>query len=374
VLKASPLPPGLAQPARDSIPEPVGEQHLVRQQGPVRELFLRGPGNTLVLVGRSIQHELNQLRWLRGQLAMTGLGVLAVGLAGGWFLSGRAFRPIASISSTAAAISAASLSRRIDVKEVDSELGKLASVLNSMFARLEEAFARQVRFTGDASHELRTPLAIIQTHAELALSRPRSPEEYQEALDACVRASRRMKGIVEALLTLARADSGKLELKCQRFDLGTLVCDTVALIEPLAAQKNISLSVSAPQVEMVADPTRLAQVLTNLVTNAIGYNHPGGKVWVTLETKEREAVLQVADTGCGIPEEDQAHVFERFYRADKARSREQGGSGLGLAISRSIVEAMGGSISFTTQLNEGTIFVVRLPLLGSQAEPQDTPS
>lgn len=362
VLKGSPLPAGLERPTRASSPQPIDENHLVRQHGPFRELYLRGPGNTLIVVGRSIQHELYQLGWLRWQLGITGLGVLALGLAGGWFLSSRAFRPIAAISSTAAAISASSLSRRIDVEEVDSELGKLASVLNSMFGRLEDAFARQVRFTADASHELRTPLAVIHSHAELALTRPRSPEEYQEALSTCVRASRRMKSLVDGLLTLARADSGKLELKCQCFDLAELVRETVGLVEPLAAQKSVTLSVDAQEMEIDADMPRLAQVITNLVTNAICYNHPGGEVRVTLKTEGKEALLSVADTGCGIPEEDRPHIFERFYRADKARTREQGGSGLGLAISQSIVETLGGSISFTSETNRGTTFVVRLPL------------
>ncbi len=361
-LKSSPLPDGLDRPSRASSPQSVEEQPLVRQQGTVRELFLRGPGNTLILVGRSIHHELKQLEWLRWQLAVTGLSVLGIGLAGGWLLSSRMFRPIAAISSTAARISASNLSQRIAVEEVDSELGKLAAVLNSMFGRLEEGFARQVRFTADASHELRTPLAVIHSHAELALSRPRTPEEYQETLRACVRASRRMKSIVEGLLTLARADSGKLELKCHRFDLAELVRETVALVEPLAEQKTISLEVETQEMVIVADRSRLAQVITNLVTNAIGYNRPGGEVRVSLKSEGQEAVLRVADTGCGIPEEDQPHVFERFFRADKARSRELGGSGLGLAISRSIVEALGGSITFTSELNQGTTFVVRLPM------------
>ncbi len=143
--------------------------------------------------------------------------------------------------------------------------------------------------------------------------------------------------------------------------------ETVGLLEPLATQKSVSLIVDAPEIELLADSTRLPQVITNLVTNAISYNRPGGKVWVRLKTEGGQAVLSVADTGCGIPEEDQPHVFERFYRADKARSREQGGSGLGLAICKSIVEVLGGSITFTSRVNEGTTFVVRLQLEGREA-------
>jgi len=363
VLKASELPAGVLPPERPLSADARPGLHL-RQRGRLREVIVMGPRHAQILVGRSIQRERDELAWLAWQLAITGAGVLSVGLVGGWLLSSRAVRPIAAMSAAAAAISASNLGQRINVTEVDSELGKLASILNDMFARLESAFARQVRFTADASHELRTPLAILHARAELTLTRARDASEYREALDTCLRASRRMRSLVDGLLTLARADAGKLELKRQSFDLGALVTETVDLLAPLAAEKNVVLSVQAPSLEMTADPTRLAQVVTNLAANAIHYNRPGGSVTVALEAGGREAVLTVADTGQGIPEEDRAHIFERFYRVDKARSREQGGSGLGLAICWSIVEALGGSIHFTTEVNQGTTFTVRLPVGG----------
>lgn len=251
---------------------------------------------------------------------------------------------------------------RIDVREVDSELGKLAAILNQMFARLEAAFERQVRFTGDASHELRTPLSVIQTAAQLSLSRPRSPEEYQESLETCLCASRRMKSIVEGLLALARNDAGQQDQQIEMLDWGTLVRDTVAALVTLAAEKNISIDVQAVSLLVCGDSTKLNQVVTNLVCNAIYYNRPGGTVDVTLAAVGPEAVLTVSDTGCGIPAADQPHIFERFYRVDKARSRDFGGSGLGLAICKSIVEGQGGRIGFTTEVDKGTTFVVHLPL------------
>jgi two-component system OmpR family sensor kinase len=361
VFKASPLPSDVTMPAYDPTNTDDTGRLDMQQRGSFREVRVVGTRRTEVLVGRSIRREQQDLTILAGQLVLTGLGVLAVGLVGGFFLSSRAVRPIAAMSATAASISASNLDHRIDVKEVDSELGNLAMVLNDMFARLEAAFERQARFTADASHELRTPLTVIHSFAELALSKPRTSAEYQETLDTCVRATRRMKSIVEGLLTLARADAGKLELKRQPLDLGALVTDAASLLEPLAVQKNVQLCVQAPPLEMLGDMTRLAQVVTNLVTNAINYNRPGGTVSVTLTTEGDEAVLTVADTGCGIPEEDRPHLFERFYRVDKARSRELGGSGLGLAICKSIVEGLGGTIGFTTELNEGSSFVVRLP-------------
>jgi heavy metal sensor kinase len=321
-----------------------------------------GPFGTRVLVGRPIAREIAALDRLRWHLGLTGLAVLAVGLAGGWLLSARAVRPIRAMSATAAAISVCNLSRRIDLAGVDSELGELAEILNAMFTRLEAAFDRQARFTADASHELRTPLAVIHSHAELALARPRPAEDYREALETCLRASGRMRALVEGLLTLARADAGTLEVRRERVDLGAVAGESAALAAPLARQMQVGLAVEARRVEVTGDPGRLAQVVTNLLANAINYNHPGGEVSVTLQAAGAEAVLAVADTGYGIPEEDRAHIFERFYRVDKARSRALGGSGLGLAICKSIVEAHHGTITFTTELNCGTTFFVRLPL------------
>jgi two-component system OmpR family sensor kinase len=362
VCKASPKPAGAPNSAYEATPDDTVGRLDMRQRGCFREAIVVGPRRTQVLVGRSIRREEHELNWLAWQLVLTGLGVLAVGLAGGFFFYSRAVRPIVAMSNTAASISANNLNRRIDLKHVDSELGDLGLVLNEMFARLEAAFERQARFTADASHELRTPLAVVHSHAELALSKPRSEAEYQETLETCVRASRRMKSIVEGLLVLARADAGKLDLKRQSLDLGDLVTDTVGLLEPLAAHKGVTVSVKAPPLKMAGDMTRLAQVVTNLVSNAINYNRTGGRVSITLATEDGQAILSVADTGCGIPEEDRSQIFERFYRVDKARSRELGGSGLGLAICKSIVDGLGGSIAFTTDLNKGTTFVVRLPL------------
>jgi heavy metal sensor kinase len=371
VFKASSLPPDIPAPTYHPEAAEIPGRVEVRQRAHYREIVISGPRQTQVLVGRSIRREQGELMGLAWRLGLTGMGVLGVGLIGGLLLASRAVRPLAVMSATAASISVSNLDRRIDVKEVDSELGKLASILNEMFARLESAFEQQTRFTADASHELRTPLTVIHSHVELALSRPRSPEEYQETLETCVRASRRMKALVEGLLTLARSDAGKLELRRQPLDLAMLVSDVASLLEPLAAQKNVHLSLQAAPLEMMGDLTRLSQVVTNLVSNAINYNRPKGNVSVTLEADGGDAVLTVADTGCGIPEEDRLHVFERFYRVDKARSRELGGSGLGLAICKSIVEGHGGSIHFTSEVNRGTTFVVRLPR-GSASSASET--
>jgi two-component system OmpR family sensor kinase len=340
-----------------------------RQRGQLREVILPAPFGMTILVGKSLRAEEATLRQLRWTLLGAGAGVMAVGLCGGWLLSRRVTQPIRTISATARAISASDLSRRIAVEEADSELGSLAQTLNETFERLETAFQRQVRFTADASHELRTPLSIIHSHAELALARDRTAPEYRQAIETCLRAAKRTRSLVDALLVLARADAGRLDLKPERFDLRDAAQESLAMVESRARERNVSVQTNLQAVEVRADRTRILQLLTNLLGNAIQYNRQGGHVVLTIGPEGAEAVLQVADTGVGIAAQDQPHVFERFFRADKARSREAGGSGLGLAICQSIVEAHQGSITFTSQPGSGTTFVVRLPL-----SPPDVPA
>jgi heavy metal sensor kinase len=336
-----------------------------RQRGDLREVVLPGPAGSTVLVGRSVRRERAELRQLLYILAGAGAGVLCVGLAGGWMLSARVVRPIRAISDAARSISASDLSRRIDVDETHSELGSLAQTLNEAFARLEAAFQRQFRFTADASHELRTPLSVIHCQLELSLSKDRTGDEYRAAMAACLRASRRMKSLVDSLLVLARADAGTLDLKKDRVDLKDVVEDCAAMLAPLADEKRVTVRADLHPLPVAADRTRVSQVVTNLLGNAIAYNREGGGVAVTLAAQGGHAVLSVSDTGVGIAEADQPHLFERFYRADKARTREAGGSGLGLAICKSIIEAHGGDITFTSRPGQGTTFTVRLPFADS---------
>jgi heavy metal sensor kinase len=310
------------------------------------------------------------MRALAWQLTGVGLLVLTVGLAGGWVISARLLRPLAAISATASTLSATNLSGRIDTTQIDRELADLARILNATFARLETAFEQQTRFTADASHELRTPLAIIRTQVEYALARARTPEQYRETMQTCLRASSRMTHLIEELLALARADAGKLDLQQQPVDLQALVEESVALFEPLADINQIHFQCDLQPAEVTGDATRLGQVITNLLSNAIKYNRPGGSVTVTLTRDPQHVVLTVADTGIGIPEEDVPHIFERFYRVDKARSRTSGGNGLGLAICRSIIEAHGGTIRLTTQLNKGSTFWVHLSVQDSALHAQ----
>ena len=334
-----------------------------RQRGEFHEVILTGPFGVSVLVGKSMRTEMAALNALRRQLFGAGLAVLAVGLCGGWLLSKRIVRPIEDISNTARSISGSNLARRIAVTDTTSELGSLAHTLNETFARLETAFDRQVRFTADASHELRTPLSVIHSHAELALAKPRTPPEYRQTIETTLKAARRMRLLVESLLTLARSDARQLHLKFERFNLQQVAEECVAQLAPRAQEKKVVIETQLRPLVIESDRLHVSQLLTNLLGNAIQYNRPDGRITLIIAQEGTEAVVQIADTGVGIAAEDQPRIFERFFRADKARSQEAGGIGLGLAICQGLATALHGSISFTSAQGEGSTFSIRLPLL-----------
>jgi heavy metal sensor kinase len=320
-----------------------------------------GSQTVRVVAGKSQASIDESMAALRTQLAIIGPGILLLSVLGGLLLVSRALRPIEKIARTAQEINASDLSRRIEVKGSD-ELGRLAATLNGMFDRLQEAFDRQTRFTADASHELRTPLSVIAGSVELGLKRPRSPEEHRELLEDVREATARMRSIVEGLLTLARADAGAVQLRRERVSVTSLADEMARLHRPLAEEKGVKIAVeSEGDVEAMGDPERLKELIGNLLSNAIRYNKPGGTVAVKLSRAVDRAQMVVDDTGIGIPAEDLPRIFERFYRVDKARSREAGGNGLGLAIVKWIVEAHRGSISVTSEAGRGSRFVVTLP-------------
>jgi two-component system, OmpR family, sensor kinase len=348
---------------RSSPPEP-GPPMLpaARTRGQVRELSRALPFGESILVGRSMATDLAAMRRLAGWLVAAGSAVLLLGLAGGWWVATHAIRPIEAISATAVKIAAGDLSQRINAADTDSELGRLAGVLNSTFARLEAAFTQQARFTSDASHELRTPVAVILTQTQTALSRERTSPEYREALEACQRAARRMKTLTESLLELARLDAGQEPMKRDCFDVPRVARECVEMLRPLAATRGIQIHCNIPPLECLGDAGRIGQVLTNLLANAIHFNRDQGEVHLSALAENGTVFLTVADTGQGIPAEDIPHLFERFYRADKSRSRIQGRNGLGLAICKAIIDAHSGGIEVSSQPNIGTTVTVKLPL------------
>jgi signal transduction histidine kinase len=317
------------------------------------------PSGENIEVGCSIAPEWKELDRIAFRLASIGGVILFFGLAGGWWIVSRSLRPISEISFAAIKISAGDLSQRINVAETKSELGQLAAVLNSTFARLEAAFAQQQQFTSDAAHELRTPVSVMLTQTQTALNREREAADYKQTVEACQRAAQRMRRLIESLLALARLDAGQEVLKRLRFDFSKTISDCAELVNPLAGERGVKISVELEPLEITGDSERLAQVVTNLLTNAVHYNKPGGEVRVKLESHGGMVILTVSDTGHGIAPEDLPRVFERFYRADKSRST--GGNGLGLAISKAVVEAHGGTIEVSSAKNAGTVFTVLLP-------------
>lgn len=365
------LEPPRAQPPFDSLdgpsrPRPPLPPQARTRGGQARELYVFDPGGECLLVGRSIAPELAAMYRLGLWLVVAGTAVLLIGLTGGWWVASRAIRPIEAISGTATKIAAGDLSQRINVADTESELGRLAAVLNSTFARLEAAFAQQTRFTADASHELRTPITVLLAQTQTALARERSAAEYREALNACQRAAQRMRSLSESLLVLARLDAGQHQMKQAPVDLSRIVRESIELIRLLADTQGIKIQYADTPVHCVGDSDRIGEVVMNLLTNALQFNREKGTVCVSAGVEKNFAVLTVEDTGVGIPTEDLPHIFERFYRVDKSRARQQGHDGLGLAICKAIVETHGGQIEVSSQPGVGTVFRVKLPCAGEQ--------
>ncbi len=350
-------PADVARPAVDS---PGALAVTWESRGVNREAFLFTPPGECLLVGRSMSADMQAIA--RMAWWYTGIGgiVLALGLAGGWWLASRAIRPVEKISAAATRIAQGHLSERIDVKNTDDELGSLAAVLNDTFAKLDASFAQQARFTADAAHELRTPLTVVLTQAQLALARERGAAEYRETIESCQRAAKRMQGLVESLLELSKLDATtKPDLRpC---DLATISRDNIDLIRPLADEHRIQLKSNLQPTPCSADQKRIAQVLTNLLSNAVKYSRAGDEITISTHRENGSALITVADTGPGIGSAHLPHLFDRFYRADDSRNRATGGAGLGLAICKSIAEAHGGTITVESELERGTKFTLRIP-------------
>ncbi len=279
----------------------------------------------------------------------------------------RALHPIEDIASVASQITTGDdLSRRIPYSGPPDELGRLAVIFNATLGRLEALFQAQRRFVADVSHELRTPLTVIQGNVDII--RRYGPDT--EALEAIAEESKRMTRLVGDLLLLAQADAGELPLITQSLELDTLLLTVYEQVRVLAGENGPAVTLGRFEpVRVQADPDRLKQLLLNLASNAVKHTHAGGTVTLSVWPDGPEALMTVADTGEGIPAEDLPHVFERFYRVDKARARKQGGAGLGLSIAQWIAEAHNGRITVTSAAGAGTTFTIRLP---RQIPPPET--
>lgn len=297
---------------------------------------------------------------------------LVLASLGGYWLSGRALAPVAQITSDARRINATNLSDRLAVPPAHDELRELSETLNAMLARIERSVSQLRQFTADASHELRAPLALIYTAAEFSLRRERPREELVDALEKILREARHTTSLVDSLLLLARADSGDDTLQAPvAINLSALCQDTADRAAELASTKGISVSTDLGSTSLVinGDETALRRLLLILVDNAVKYTPAGGRIDVRLANEGNAAVIRIADTGIGIAATDLPHVFDRFWRADKVRSRAAGGTGLGLAIARWIVDRHSGTISVSSELGKGAAFTVTLPLAPEATPP-----
>jgi signal transduction histidine kinase len=302
-------------------------------------------------------------------LVIVPLIITAAGV-GAFLYLGRTQRQLSEITAEMAAITdGRSLHRRLSLWPEASDFTDLVATLNAMIARLETSFAGLRRFTADASHELKTPLAVLRADVERAMMETSSQNERMVALEEALQEVRRMSDLVESLLTLARADEGRFDLHREPVELQPLVQEVyeTALILGEAQGVTVNLPFTA-DVTVMGDRTRLRQLFLNLVTNAIKYTPAGGKVELGVGRHPDNVTFAVRDTGIGISAADFPHIFERFWRADRVRSRmsERGGFGLGLAISQWIAQAHGGTLTASSRLGRGSLFTVTLPLADSQ--------
>lgn len=317
----------------------------------------------LIQVGTSLKGVEDTLKNLRIFLFAAIPGVLILSTLGGRFMATRALKPVAEITQTAQDIAqGANLTRRIPLPEVEDEIGNLANTFNEMMDRLEKSFAQIRQFSSDASHELRTPLTVLKGQSELVLSKTRSKAEYQEVLSSNLEEINYMSRILEDLLTLSKGDEGVISLEKEPVDLGNIIEEVSRQVEILADEKDIKVILAYLEpVSILGDAHRLKQMVWILIHNAVKFSSRGGEIKITLQDLDDTVYFTIKDKGIGIPEADLPRIFDRFYRVDKARSREDGGSGLGLAICKYIVDRHHGTIDVESQLGEGTKFKLRFP-------------
>jgi len=325
-----------------------------------------------LVVGRLPNDILSMLAIFRMVMLNSSVLLLILAGVGGWFLAGRTLKPVERMAEIARGIGESDLSRRIDV-ESDDELGRLASTLNGMIARLEEAFVKQRQFVADASHELRTPLAVLQAESSLVLEKNRSQEEYRRSLELVSQEVDYMSEIVGKLLVLARSDASSEPVSIQEVNIADLLTELSQDLEALAQERGLRLRFGLMDgVTVRGDRVRLRQLFLNILDNALRYTPDGGTITGSVIRRDDQAVATIEDTGIGIPEEHLPFIFDRFYRVDKVRTDGEGGTGLGLSIATSIAKMHGGTIEVESHVGGGSTFRVLLPLAGPPAKPPTT--
>jgi heavy metal sensor kinase len=329
-------------------------------------LQLSGGGRFLIEAGAPMDGVQADLRkWVLFLAAMLPV-VLAIAVGGGFVLVKRALLPVDRIAASAERISSQNLSERLPVAQTGDELERLSLALNRMIERLDSAFRHSRRFVADASHELRTPLTVLQGELESLVQQPQFTTDWRDRVGSALEEVDRLSHIVEGLFAISRLDAGEAAAEWVPLDLAQLAAATVDQMSLLAEDKGISVACEASLgVWVEGDRSRLKQVVVNLLDNAIKYTPQGGQIALAVSAQDSQAVLEVIDNGIGIPSEALAQVFERFFRVDQARSREQGGAGLGLCIVKSICTAHHGRVEVSSSPGRGSRFRVVLPLISA---------
>lgn len=343
---------------------------IVRTVGryPVRlaskPIILRDKGLVAIIqVGSSLE-EVEEI--LRSLIYIFAIGIVAsvvIASAIGWFLAKKALSPVAGITNKAQSIGAENLDERIPINGPMDEIGSLAATINEMIERLEESFKRIKQFTGDASHELKTPLTVLKGEMEVALRGKPDPDYMREVLSSSLEEIDRMSIIVRNLLDLAKIDVEKEASSKVEVCVDNVLSERFEQLKRVALDRGVELDILRNKPATVCgDPVRIGQLFYNLIDNAIKYTPGGGKVELSCGVESGQAVVRIRDTGIGIAEEDLPYIFDRFYRVDKARTRDAGGAGLGLSICKEIVNSLRGVIDVESEAGGGTTFTVILPL------------
>ncbi len=303
-----------------------------------------------------------EMTHLKTQLIWIGAGTLTIVVVGGWLLVGSGLAPLKRLTHAVSQVSAKDFKLPIEPALLPGEVSLVADRLQQTLQQLGEAFVREKRASADISHELRTPLAALTTTLEVALRKPRSPDDYRQTIDDARQIARQMSKLVERMLMLARLDAGADEVRSEAVDLDELVAGCAAIGKPLAEAQGLRFQVQAERPLTVrTDPDKVREVVMNLLHNAIEYNQPGGGVEIRARAGAGGVVLEVNDTGIGIPQELQGKIFERFYRGDPSRNAAGVHAGLGLAIVKEYVDRLGGRLSLESRVGSGSRFRVELP-------------
>ena len=352
--------PADLNPARFETSEVEG--HMLRFYS--QRIVVRGNPYT-VQVAAPMDESFEALQRFRTMLLFAAPLLLIAASVFGYWISSRALAPVDAISRAAQRISIENLADRLDVPNTGDQLARLSETLNAMLTRLEASVRRMAQFTADASHELRAPVSLIRTTAEVAaMKRDRPTAEYLDALDEILDEAERTSQVIDSLMLLARADSSTETLERVPIDAASVVQNAAEQGQRLARSRGVDFSLKLPpdRIRIRADPQALRRALLILMDNAAKYTPRGGSVEIELEARDGHAVASVLDSGIGIGAADLPHVFDRFWRADKARSREEGGAGLGLSIAKWIVEMHGGNISVQSEMGKGSVFEIRVPI------------